>query len=249
MSVGYDVAGGVATITLDSPANRNALSRALMADLRAHVHRAGADPGVRVVVLGHTGSTFCSGMDLKESAAATAGTMPVLQLPAVLEELWTLPKPVIACVGGAVRAGGLGLLACCDIAVAGSGATFAFSEVRRGLVPAILVATVLPQLAPAAARELFLTGEVFDAGRAAAIGLVTAAAPDVAAEVERLVDGLRQGAPGALAETKRLVRGPFPHEQFARLQQVSARQFAGAEAHEGMAAFREKRPPAWVSRP
>ncbi|HVX44456.1 MAG TPA: enoyl-CoA hydratase-related protein [Mycobacteriales bacterium] len=247
MNARYDVAGGVGTITLDSPHNRNALSRELMVTVRRHLAEANAAEDVRMVVLSHTGPVFCSGMDLAESAAADAQDLPVLQLPALLEALWTLPKPVIARVGGAVRAGGLGLLAACDLAIAARSATFGFSEVRRGLVPALLVATVLPQLAPVPARELFLTGEVFDGVRAAEIGLVSAAVPEVDVEVARRVESLLQAAPGALAETKRLVRGPFPAGRIADMQEVSARQFASAEAREGMAAFREKRPPSWIT--
>lgn len=247
MSARYEVTGDVATITLDSPRNRNALSVALMSAVRGHLRAAAADPSVRVVVLGHTGPVFCSGMDLKETAGSDAESMPVREFPALLGALWTLPKPVIARIGGAARAGGLGLLAACDIAVAAESATFAFAEVRRGLVPAILVATVLPQLEPLAGRELFLTGEVFDAGRAVAIGLLNAAVADLDAEIARHVQAFRQAAPGALAETKRLLRGDFPAARFAELQEISARQFATAEAREGIAAFTEKRPPSWVT--
>lgn len=251
--VHLDVAEGVATITLDSPANRNALSRQLRGELLAHLDTALADDAVRVVVLAHTGKVFCAGMDLKESRGAGAQDQGVQEFPRILETLWTSPKPVIAKLAGAARAGGVGIVAACDIAVAAREATFAFSEVRIGVVPAVISVTVLPRLVPRAAHELFLTGETFDAERAAAIGLLTAAAPAdrLDAEVDRYVEALRLGAPGALAATKELLLAPRDEpmsERFARMLELSARFFAGEEGQEGMRAFAEKRPPAWVAR-
>ncbi len=246
--VHLDVAGGIATITLDSPANRNALSARLRHELLGHLDAAQADDAVRVVVLGHTGTVFCSGMDLKESRGADASDQGVNEVPAILERLATAPKPVIARVAGPARAGGVGLVAACDVAVAAREATFAFSEVRIGVVPAVISVVVLPRLAPRAARELFLTGETFDAERAAAIGLVNACVPgaQLDAEVARYAAMLAQGAPGALATTKALLRQEGMHEDFAAMLQLSARMFAGEEGQEGMRAFAEKRPPRWV---
>ncbi len=131
-------------------------------------------------------------------------------------------------------------------------ATFAFSEVRIGVVPAIISVTVLPRLLPRAAHELFLTGETFDGRRAAAVGLVNSAVPadGLDAEVARYVDALRLGAPGALAATKEMLRRERPATmaaEFAEMQELSAGYFAGAEGQEGMRAFAEKRPPSWTT--
>src|SRR3954453_7006648 len=169
-------AAGVATLTLDSPANRNALSTPLMRELLDALGAALTDAAVRVVVLSHTGPVFCSGADLKETAEArAAGRVPAELLADVLAALWEFPKPVVCRVGGPARAGGLGLIAAADIAVCTREATFAFTEVRLGVIPAVISATVLPRLSPRAAAELYLTGEVFDGTRAERVGLVTAA--------------------------------------------------------------------------
>lgn len=249
--VHYDVRHGTATLTLDSPRNRNALSRALMTELADRLADAGSDAAVRVVVLAHTGRVFCSGMDLTETTGG-ADAMPVTDLPRILQAVWDSPKPVVAAVGGPARAGGLGLIAAADVAVAARSATFAFSEVRIGVVPATISPTVLPRISARAAQELFLTGEVFDAARAAEIGLVTALADDgdVAVAVAHYVDMLARGGPQALADTKRLLRqatAPALAEEFAAMSAVSARHFASAEGQEGIAAFREKRPPNWIT--
>src|ERR671927_1136050 len=163
---------GVATLTLDSPANRNALSRAMRARLRQGLADALADDAVRVVVLDHTGRVFCSGMDLSEAAGGGAEQQGVREFPEILSALWSSPKPVLAAVRGPARAGGVGLLAACDVVVAGASATFAFTEVRLGLVPAVISAVVLPRMAPHVAHRLMLTGQVFGAETAAAGGLV-----------------------------------------------------------------------------
>lgn len=252
--VHYEVRRGIATITLDSPHNRNALSARLRAELIGRLEAATADDAVRVVVLSHTGPVFCSGMDLKEAGGASADEQGVNEFPAILERLWTSPKPVVARLAGPARAGGVGLVAACDIAVAVDTATFAFSEVRIGVVPAVISVTVLPRLLPRAAHELFLTGETFAAPKAVAIGLINSAVPADAldAEVTRYTDMLRLGAPRALAATKALLREPptgtMP-ERFAAMQQLSAEFFAAEEGQEGMRAFAEKRPPAWAATP
>jgi methylglutaconyl-CoA hydratase len=247
--VHLDVADGVATITLDSPDNRNALSARLRGELLAHLHTAIADPAARVIVLSHTGRVFCSGMDLKEARGATAQDQGVAEFPAILERIWTSPTPVLARIAGPARAGGVGMVAACDIAVAAEEATFAFSEVRIGVVPAVISVTVLPRLLPRAAHELFLTGETFDGQRAATIGLVNSAVAgvDLDAEVTRYTEMLRLGAPGAVAATKELLRGDQELDaRFADMQELSARFFAGEEGQEGMRAFAEKRKPRWA---
>ena len=239
---------GIATLTLDSPGNRNALSRAMRARLRSALTAALADEAVRAVVLDHTGRVFCSGMDLTEASGGTAGDQGVRELPELLETVWRSPKPVVAVLRGPARAGGVGLAAACDVVVAASSATFAFSEVRLGIVPAVISAVVLPRMVPHVAHRLMLTGEVFDAAAAAAGGLVDLAVPDddVDAAVSAQVTALAAGAPAALAETKRLLRAGGLRGSSDELLELSARFFASEEGQEGIAAFREKRPARWV---
>ena len=246
---------GITTLTLDRPDRRNALSAQLMHELLDALTVAVADPAVRVVVLSHTGPVFCSGVDLTETTAAGPDArLPVELLVDVLAALWEFPKPVVARVGGPARAGGLGLIAAADLAVCTRAATFAFSEVRLGVIPAVISATVLPRLAPRAAAELYLTGDVFDGARAAGIGLVTAAvdADGLDAAVRAYCDSLVKGGPLALAGTKQLLRRPTAESIRADLAELSARSagyFRSAEGREGVAAFREKRPAHWVPLP
>jgi methylglutaconyl-CoA hydratase len=242
------VARGVATLTLDSPANRNALSRAMRTQLRTALTDALDDDAVRVVVLDHTGRVFCSGMDLAEATGGGSADQGVREFPELLELIWSAPKPVVAVVRGPARAGGVGLLAACDVVVAGASASFAFSEVRIGIVPAVISAVVLPRMVPHVAHRLMLTGQVFDADIAAAGGLVDLVVPDadVAAEVRAQLVHLTAGAPAALAETKRLLRARQPELRFDSLLELSARYFASEEGQEGIASFREKRPARWV---
>jgi methylglutaconyl-CoA hydratase len=242
------VSRGVATLTLDSPGNRNALSQGMRAQLRTALEAALADDAVRMVVLDHTGRVFCSGMDLAEATDGGAQQQGVRELPELLEQIWSAPKPVVAVVRGPARAGGVGLLAACDVVVAGSSATFAFSEVRLGLVPAVISAVVLPRMVPHVAHRLMLTGQVFDAEVAAAGGLVDLVVPDadVDGEVRAQIVHLTAGAPAALAETKRLLRARGPELRFDELLELSARFFAGEEGQEGIAAFRQRRPSRWV---
>jgi methylglutaconyl-CoA hydratase len=243
---------GVTTLTLDSPANRNALSTLLMRELLDGLTAALTDPAVRAVVLSHTGPVFCSGADLKETAEARAdGRIPADLIGDVLAAIWEFPKPVLARVGGPARAGGLGLIAAADIAVCTEDATFAFSEVRLGVIPAIISATVLPRLAPRAAAELYLTGDVFDGRRAAQIGLVTAAVPAAQLDdaVTRYRTALVRGGPLALAGAKQLLRRtrqPTIRAELAELTERSAGYFRAEEGREGVAAFREKRDANWV---
>ncbi|MEO3779046.1 enoyl-CoA hydratase-related protein [Micromonospora sp. B11E3] len=245
-------AHGVTTLTLDSPHNRNALSTPLMTELLAGLAAAVADDAVRVVVLDHTGPVFCSGADLKETAAAYAsGTVPAGMLGDVLAAVRECPKPVVARVAGPARAGGLGLIAAADLALCAQEATFAFTEVRIGVIPAVISATVLPRLHPRAAAELYLTGDTFDGRRAAEIGLVTLAVPadGLDAAVQRACASLVRGAPRALAGAKALLRRPPAVDlraEIAELAALSTGYFLSDEGREGVAAFREKRDAAWV---
>jgi methylglutaconyl-CoA hydratase len=248
-----EIAAGVATLTLDSPANRNALSRGLIDELVSGLAASVEDPAVRVIVLTHTGPVFCSGADLKETADALSGDgVPAGRMGEVLAAIWESPKPVVARVAGPARAGGLGLIAAADIAVCTIDATFAFTEVRLGVIPAVISATVLPRLSPRSAAELFLTGNTFDGARAVVIGLVTAAAS--AARLDDVVDGyvrsLVRGAPTALGATKQLLRRGATvsiRDELAELTRLSVGFFTSAEGREGVAAFAAKRDPSWVA--
>ena len=176
--VDYAVDGPVARLTLNSPHNRNAMSSALIRQLQEGLRRAAGDPAVRTVVLGHAGNTFCAGADLSETAGADPGTAMAtrtLEMIALLRAIVECPLPVIAAVDGHVRAGGMGLVGACDIAIAGPRSTFALTEVRIGVAPAMISLTLLPKLTPRAAARYYLTGETFNADRAAEIGLVTRA--------------------------------------------------------------------------
>jgi methylglutaconyl-CoA hydratase len=249
--VHYTTDNGVATITLDSPHNRNALSAQLRRELRDHLAAAAADDAVRVIVLDHTGPVFCAGMDLKEAGTAGSSTDGVNEFPEILTRIWTSSKPVVAKLAGPARAGGVGIVAAADIAVAVDDATFAFTEVRLGLVPAVISVTVLPRLLPRAAHELFLTGEKFDAERAVEIGLLNAAVgkDQLDAEVARYTGMLALGGPTALAATKdmlRRARAADLADDFADMLELSAGFFGAEEGQEGIAAFAQKRPPKWV---
>lgn len=251
--VTYAAGGAVARLTLDSPHNRNALSATLVAQLHDGLRRAADDPAVRAVVLGHTGGTFCAGADLTEATGGDpfdAALARARELTALLRAIVECPVPVIAAVDGHVRAGGMGLVGACDIAVAGTRSTFALTEARIGVAPAIISLTLLPKLAPRAAARYYVTGETFGAEQAAGIGLVTEAAEDVAAAVDALTDALGKASPRGLAASKALtttaVLAGFDRDA-ARLAEESARLFVSAEAREGMLAFLEKRPPNWAA--
>ncbi|MFF7688324.1 enoyl-CoA hydratase family protein [Streptomyces syringium] len=236
---------GITTLTLDSPHNRNALSARLVGELHEGLACAAEDADTRAVLLTHTGNTFCAGADLSE--AGSDATAP-LGLARLLRAVVELPKPVVARVTGHVRAGGLGLLGACDIAAAGQGASFAFTEARLGLAPAVISLPLLPRLDARAAARYYLTGERFDAGEAARIGLITLAGdPDEL--LVPVLDGLRRASPQGLAESKRLVTAEvvraFDRDTQALAEQ-SARLFASAEAREGMTAFLERWDPVWA---
>ncbi|MDT4944980.1 MAG: enoyl-CoA hydratase [Pseudonocardiales bacterium] len=248
--VHYTLDRGIATVTLDSPENRNALSAQLVGEMTAHLATAAGDGGVRAVVLTHTGSTFCAGADLKESAAEGGPAQGTLRMLAMLRSIVELPKPVIARIDGHVRAGGLGIVGACDIAIAGPASSFAFTEVRLGLAPAIISLTTLGRMSERAAARYYLTGETFAATAAAASGLITAATQDVDAEVAAIADALRSCSPQGLAETKPLTTRATLAAFEARAEEVqaqSARLFGSDEAREGMLAFLQKRPPSWTT--
>ncbi|MGW2740831.1 enoyl-CoA hydratase family protein [Streptomyces sp. NPDC001450] len=240
--IGRTHARGVATLSLDATDTRNALSAALVAQLAEALTDCGKDPEVRAVVLTHTGTTFCAGADLRDPPDPDT-------LVGLLRQIVELPRPVLARITGHVRAGGLGLLAACDIAAASTDATFAFTEVRIGVAPAVISLPVIPRTDPRALARYYLTGERFDPAEAVRLGLLTTTADDVDEALAPVLDGLRRSAPQALAETKQLLTArvleTFDRDA-AQLTALSARLFSTAHAREGMTAFLERRDAAWV---
>ncbi|MCO8125759.1 enoyl-CoA hydratase-related protein [Acidimicrobiia bacterium EGI L10123] len=238
---------GVATITLDRPDARNALSADLVDGLADHLEAAVADDDVRVIVLTNAGTTFCAGADLKAGAARS----PRHSLVDVLTTMLDSPKPVIGRIAGHCMGGGVGLAAACDISVISDDAKVGFTEVRIGVAPAMISVVCLPKMGRADATELFLSGERITASRAVEAGLLNRVVPrdDLDAAVAEVVGKVVAGGPLALAAAKRLLR-EVPEldrdEAFATTEVLSAELFASDEAAEGMAAFREKRPARWV---
>ena len=248
-AVSYQVAAGVATLTMDQPDTRNSLTPELVEGLAEGLRTAQADTAVRVVLLTNTGSAFCAGADL--SGRSNPAVKQRVGVDEVLGAILESPKPVVGRVAGHCMGGGVGLAAACDLSVAHTGVRFGFTEVRLGVAPAIISVVCLPKLRRGDALELYLTGERISASRAAEVGLITSAVPEEALDgtVADLVAKLTAGGPGALAAAKQLVfdvPGTERAEAFAWMSEVSRSLFASEEAAEGMAAFREKRPPSWV---
>ena len=237
------VDGGVATITLDSPANRNALSRRLLADMHDALDIAAT---ARAIVLTHVGPTFCAGVDLKERSAGPTDAAP---MALAMQRLMEAPQPTIAALHGAARAGGIGLMAACDLIVAHRSVTFAFTEVRIGVAPAIISVPILRRAPWGRIAAAFLTGEMFTAQDALRMDLITHVTDDVDAQVQQLTDAVVAAAPNAVAMTKTLLRGAASRQltdDFATMRALSESLFGSAEAAEGMRAFAERRPPDWT---
>ena len=250
--VRYEVHGNVAALTMDQPDTRNALSAAMLTSLSDALGRCATDDAVRVVVLTGTGTTFCSGADLRggPEGPAFASSGPDL-LADVLRALLDHPKVTVARVQGHVAGGGNGLVAACDLAVASADARFAFSEVRLGVAPALVAVACLRVMDPRQAAALMLTGERFSAERARAAALVTdVVEPDALdAAVAGWVRQLSYAAPGALTATKQLLRTVTGLDREAALEwtaALSAQLFSGPEAAEGIQAFLERRAPSWA---
>jgi enoyl-CoA hydratase/carnithine racemase len=239
--VHYEVADRVATITLDSPHNRNALSRQLVTELLERLERADADDEVLAVVLRSSGRVFCSGADLSE-----ATTVPMHEAAGAIVRLQRLvvahSKPVVVVVEGAARAGGIGIVAAADVAVVAEDATFALTEVKLGLAAAIISLTVFHRMHPRAAALAALGGAVFSGADAASYGLVTSAVPKerLGDEVAAVVASLTTGSAQGLRETKRVLN----RDLLARIDAggeemvaLSARLFGSDAAKEAMVAF------------
>lgn len=239
--VHYAVADSIATIILDSPANRNALSRQLVTELFERLERAAADDDVRVVLIESSGKVFCSGADLSEASAEgmEQGTRAIVDLQRLIV---TMDKPVVTKNLGAVRAGGIGIIAAADVAVSAEEATFALTEVKLGLAAAIISLTVHHRMNPRAASLTTLGGEVFTGADAAAYGLVTRAVPAerLDEEVAALCASLATGAPQGLRESKRILNRDLVARIDALGEEMavtSTRLFASDEAREAMMAF------------
>jgi enoyl-CoA hydratase/carnithine racemase len=239
--VHYAAAEGIASLTFDSPHNRNALSRQLVSELYDGLERAGADDEVRVVVIRAEGKVFCSGADLSEASSGSMeeGARGLVELQRRIVEF---PKPVVTRVHGAVRAGGIGIVAASDIAIAAEDATFALTEVKLALTPAAISLTVLPRMTSRAAALTALGGETFTGAEAATYGLLTKAVPgdQLDAEVDRICASLATGHPQGLRETKQLLARDLVariETQGDDLAALSARLFGSDAAREAMLAF------------
>jgi enoyl-CoA hydratase/carnithine racemase len=247
-AVTYEVTAGVAWLTLNEPASRNAINARILNGIGDGLAAAAADHGVRAVVLTAAGSAFCAGADLKGDGPQEPARY---SFPEVLSALQDSPKPVVARIAGHVMGGGNGLAAAADLSLAATDVTFGFTEVRIGVAPAMISVVCLPKLSKADAAELFLTGRKVPAGRVAEMGLINRAVPreELDQAVDELLADLCAGAPTALAEAKRLLRevpAMSRAEAFAHTEALSAELFGRPEAAEGIAAFRERRPAAWL---
>jgi methylglutaconyl-CoA hydratase len=247
-AVRLEVSGPVATLTMDQQEKRNALTPELLNGLGDGLERCSADPEVRVIVLTNSGPAFCAGADLSGSPSTEE---PRFDLVQILTTIQDSPKPVVARIAGHCMGGGVGLAAACDLSIAVDSVNFGFTEVRIGVVPAIISVVCLPKLSRRDSLELFLTGERITAERAARVGLINAVVPHehLAQAVDGLVAKLLAGAPGALAAAKRIVFDvPLMGRAaaFDEMADLSRNLFAGAEAAEGMASFRERRKPSWA---
>jgi methylglutaconyl-CoA hydratase len=251
-------ARGVVWLTLDRPEIHNAFDDRLIAELTKELENLGADAGVRIVVLTGAGRSFSAGADLNwmrgtASYGEAENLADARALARLMQTLHELPKPTVARVNGAALGGGTGLVACCDIVVASAQATFGTTEVRLGLIPAVIGPYVLAAIGPRQARRLMLTGERISAAEALRVGLVheVAAAEQLDGAIERIAGELLKSGPAALAAAKRLIRdlGGRPIE--APLIDDTAQRIASlrvtGEAREGVGAFLDKRPPAWLS--
>jgi methylglutaconyl-CoA hydratase len=234
----------IATITLDSQHNRNALSRQLLAELHAALDKAEI-ANARAIVLTHEGPAFCAGADLKERRTGPPDSQPFVR---VLQRLMDTPAPTIAVVEGAVRAGGIGLMASCDLIVVNTATTFALTEVRIGVAAAIISVAILRRVPSGKIAAAMLTGEQFDAVEARSMGLVTHVSDDTSAVAATLCDGIVAGAPNAVAATKKVlasIPGLERDEAFEKMRVLSEQFFSSPDAAEGMQAFAEKRSPVW----
>jgi len=247
----YEINDGAAWITLNRPENRNALSAILVNELYAHLINANENSEVRSIVITGTGPAFCAGADLKSPPGQLVDGAQGVTYPEVLNTILESPKPVIAAVNGAAFAGGLGLVGAADIVVTVSDVQFSFSEVRIGVIPAVISVVCIPKLGTHHAMKLFLTGERFTGEQAVSMGFAHKAvkAEELTSMVQEEIDAINLGGPIAVQECKKLVRRVRElniRDGFNETGEWSKRLFQSEEGTEGMAAFREKRKPNWV---
>jgi methylglutaconyl-CoA hydratase len=253
-----DLKGGIARLTLNRPDKRNALDAATIVALTAELKRCAADSAVRVVQISGSGEVFCAGADLSEMQAQARATeaenlVHAQKLATLLGTLDSLPKPTLARVNGDGYGGALGLLAACDIVVAAEHGKFAFTEVRLGIIPAVVSPFVLAKIGESAALRYFLTAEIMTAATLKDLGLVheVVAAPQLDSVCARIMDAIMKGAPGALSAAKSLIRDMAHRSGASRSQDAVdmasrlARLRVTEEAQEGFSAFFAKRRPHW----
>jgi methylglutaconyl-CoA hydratase len=247
--------GPILRVTLNRPKVRNAFDEEVIQLITAAAVRASDDPSLRAVVLAGNGKAFCAGADIAWMAKAIAYTRQenlsdAEDLARMLERLDTLPVPVIGRIQGSALGGGVGLAAICDIAIAADDAVFALSEVKLGILPAVVAPYVLRKVGISAARELFLTGSRFDAVRARQLGLVHEVVPeaDLDAAVARRINEILDAGPQGIAKAKALIReiaGAQPDHVIGVTTSAIATQRVSDEGQEGLRAFLEKRKPGW----
>ena len=247
----YAVDKGAAWITLNRPESRNALSAVLVNELYAHIQNANEDPTVRCMVITGAGPAFCAGADLKSPPGQVVDGQQAIAYPDVLSAVMDSDKPVIAAINGSAFAGGLGLVGAADIVIAREDAQFSFSEVRIGVIPAVIAVVCLPKLGTHHGMRLFLTGDRFTGAEAVEMGFAHKAVPEaeLASAVRAEIDMINLGGPNAVREAKKLVRRVptlSREEGFEVTGPWSLSLFQSEEGAEGMAAFREKRKAAWV---
>jgi enoyl-CoA hydratase/carnithine racemase len=243
--VHYAVADAVATITLDSPHNRNALSQQLVTELFERLERAASDDQVKVVLVRQEGKVFCSGADLSEATTVgmAEGARRIVELQRLIA---TMAEPVVTRIAGAVRAGGIGIVAASDVAISADDATYALTEVKLGLAAAIISLTVHARMSPRAASLTTLGGEVFTGAQAADYGLVTTAVPadELDAAVDAVCAQLATGAAQGLRESKQILNRDLVKridEYGDEMAALSAHLFASDDAREAMTAFLERK--------
>jgi methylglutaconyl-CoA hydratase len=254
LEVEYD--GPVARIWMNRPQARNAFDGLMVTELRMTLFDLRSADAIRVIVLGGRGPSFCAGADLEwmQAMAAFSREDNLREAQALADLFFTVyesPQPVVARIHGAALGGGAGLVAACDIPVAALGTQFGFTEVRLGIIPAVISPYVLGKIGESAVRELFLTGERFEAVKAQEIGLIRAAVPedDLDAVVENRVQELLKAGPRAVAEAKALIR-EVAYRRIEDVQRYTVERIAelrvSTEGQEGMRAFLEKRKPNWT---
>jgi methylglutaconyl-CoA hydratase len=247
---------GVLQVRLNRPEVHNAFNSTLIAELRQVFAKASADPDVRAALLCGSGKSFSAGADVawmraQGEADFASNRQSAVEMASMFQAIWACDKPVVASVHGAALGGGTGLVAACDLAIAGKSAVFGFTEVRLGILPAVIAPYVIEKLGSARARALFLLGSVFDAEEAQRVGLVFRACEDqeLADQTEAYLRELLEGGPAALAAAKQLTHTLAARRLADDLEQTAdwiARIRGTAEGKEGLQAFLDKRRPSWL---